>query len=579
MIGWCGKILKIDLGTKRFKTITPDPDILTKFIGGRGLAGYFLKEHITLNWNNPDMPVLLFTGPLANTTSPFSGFINVMSRSPLTGTVGDASVGGDFGSQLKKAGFDGILITGKSDTLCGLEIHNSKINITSASHLAGINTDKTTSLLQDKGSSAVIGPAAENGVLFSNIIFDGNIAGCRNGLGLCFAAKNLKYITVKGTKKTKISDSKELEKSKEDILRLVSASPVLSGNFGISKFGTAALFDLINDRRMLPADNFRHTYFKDAHLLNAPLLKQLYSPKDKGCAECNIMCKKIMPNGTGIPEFETLSHFSALIGNTDIETVISANKFCCESGMDTISAASTLACFSEINEKKLSPSEILKLLSDIAGKKGEGEFLGLGAARYAKMRGCPDTAMAVKNQELSSYDPRGAYGMALAYAVSTRGGCHLSAYPISYEILRKPVAIDRFSFEGKARIIKNSEDINAVIDSLAVCRFVFFSASMEEYAGVFHAVTGINLTANELIKAGERICYNERMTNAANGFSAKDDDLPSRFFNSYGYKGSDINISPIDRKSFLKARTNYYKARGLDKKGLPIAETAKELGL
>lgn len=579
MFGWCGKILKIDLGTKRFKAITPDPDILTKFIGGRGLGGYFLKERITLNWDDPDMPILLFTGPLANTSSFFSGFINVMSRSPLTGTIGDSSVGGNFGTQLKRAGFDGIIITGKSDTLCGIEIYNSKINITSASHLAGINTLKTASLLKDKGSSAVIGPAAENGVLFSNIIFDGNIAGCRNGLGLCFAAKNLKYITVKGTKKTKISDSKELEKSKEDILRLISASPALSGNFGISKFGTAALFDLINERRMLPTDNFRHTYFKDAHLLNAPLLKKLYSPKDKGCPECNIMCKKIMRNGASIPEFETLSHFSALIGNTDIKTVISANKFCNEAGMDTISAASTLACFSEINGKTLSPFEILKLLFDMAGKKGEGKLLSLGASRYAKMKGCPDTAMAVKNQELASYDPRGAYGMALAYAVSTRGGCHQSAYPVSYEILRKPVAIDRFSFEAKARIIKNSEDLNAVVDSLAVCRFVFFAASMEEYAGVFNAVIGINLTANELIKTGERIYYNERMMNAANGFSSKDDDLPSRFFNSYGYKGADIIISPIDRKSFLKARVNYYKARDLDKNGLPVAETVKELGL
>lgn len=574
-----GKILEIDLSEKRFKTFIPDPDILIKFVGGRGLAGYFLKEHITLNWDDPDMPILFFTGPLANTPSPFSGFTNVMSRSPLTGTIGDSSVGGFFGTQLKRAGFDGIIITGKSDTLCGIEIHNSKINIAQVPHMAGMQTGETGSLLKDKGSTAIIGPAAKNGVLFSNIIFDNNIAGCRNGLGLVFAVKNLKYITVKGTKKTKVSDSYELEKSKEDIFRLISASPALSGNFGISKFGTAAFYDLINDRRMMPTDNFRHSFFKHAHLLNAPSLKKIYHPKEDGCPGCNIMCKKITQNGISMPEFEALSHFSALIGNTDIETVISANRFCYETGMDTISAASTLACFSEINENKLTPSEILNLLTDIAYKKGEGKFLGQGAARYAKMKGYPDAAMTVKGQELPSYDPRGAYGMALSYATSTRGGCHLSAYPVSYEILRKPVATDRFTFEGKARIIKNSEDLNAVIDSLAVCGFIFFTASMEEYARVFYAVTGINLSAHELIKAGERIYYNERIMNAANGFSAKDDDLPSRFFNSYGCKGADIKISPINRKDFLKARADYYKARGLDKSGMPIPEIVKKLEL
>ncbi len=579
MFGWCGKILEINLSEKRFRTFTPDPDILIKFIGGRGLSGYFLKEHITLNWDDPGMPVLLFTGPLANTSSPFSGFTNVMSRSPLTGTIGDSSVGGNFGTQLKRAGFDGIIITGKSDILCGIEIHNSKIEIIKVPHMAGMPTGETGSILKDKGSTAVIGPASENGVLFSNIIFDINIAGCRNGLGLVLAAKNLKYITVKGTKKTKVSDPNDLEKSKEDILRLIYASPVLSGSFGISKFGTAALFDLINDRRMMPTDNFRRTYFKHAHLINAPSLRKLYNPKDDGCPQCNIMCKKVIRTGISMPEFETLSHFSALIGNTDIETVISANRFCNETGMDAISAASTLACFSEINEKKLSSSEILDLLNAITYKKGEGEFLGLGAARYAKMKGHPDTAIVVKGQELSSYDPRGAYGMALSYAVSTRGGCNLNAATIGYEILRKPVAINRFTFEGKARIVKNSEDLNAAVDSLAVCRFIFFAASMEEYARVFHAVTGISLSADELIKSGERIYYNERIMNAENGFSAKDDDLPSRFFNSYGYKGSDIKIRPINRKSFLKARTNYYKARGLDKSGMPVPETAKRLGL
>jgi aldehyde:ferredoxin oxidoreductase len=169
--------------------------------------------------------------------------------------------------------------------------------------------------------------------------------------------------------------------------------------------------------------------------------------------------------------------------------------------------------------------------------------------------------------------------MALAYATSTRGGCHLRAYPISHEILRKPVATDRFSFAGKARIIKIAEDANAVVDSLTACKFVFFAASLEEYAKTYTAVTGVGTTAQDLLHAGERIYYNERIMNALNGFTAADDDLPPRFFNEPGSSGNAIDIPPIDRAAFLQARSDYYKIRGLDANGLPTEEKAGELGL
>ena len=187
--------------------------------------------------------------------------------------------------------------------------------------------------------------------------------------------------------------------------------------------------------------------------------------------------------------------------------------------------------------------------------------------------------MTVKGQELPAYDPRGAYGMALAYATSTRGGCHLRAYPISHEILRKPVATDRFTFNGKARIIKIGEDLNAVADSLTACKFIFFAASLEEYAKIYTAVTGIKTSGQDLFKIGERIYYNERIMNSANGFTEKDDDLPDRFFKSPGYQNKHIDIDPIDRKAFLEARSNYYMVRKLDKNGMPLPETAKKLGL
>ncbi len=579
MYGWCGKIARINLSDQTVCVDTADPDILKTFIGGRGLSGYYLREKITLKWHHPDMPLLIFTGPLVNTPSPTSGRMTIMSRSPLTGTVGDSSVGGSFAHQLKKAGFDGIVITGKSETLCGIEIHDQTVRIVDAASFAGRKTGEVHSRIKDKGSTAIIGPAGENGVLFSSIMVDRNFAAGRTGIGRVAGSKNLKYLTVKGTGRTKVFDPEGLRFAREDVFRLASASPVLLGEYGISRFGTGALYDLMDARRMMPTDNFQKTRFGNASRMNAYAFKKKYSPKKTGCRGCHILCKKITEGRTSMPEFETMSHFSALLDNRDIDAVVEANRMCNEMGMDTISAAATLACFSEISKKKLSPQKIVSLLRDIGRNKGIGAELGKGAMMYAQGCGRSDLAMAVKGQELPAYDPRGAYGMALAYATSSRGGCHLRAYPISHEILRKPVATDRFSFKGKARMIKIGEDLNAAADSLTACKFIFFAASLEEYARIYTAVTGMKTSGQDLFETGERINYNERMMNAANGFSGKDDDLPDRFFKSSGEKDGSIQIDPIDRAAFLTARSNYYRARKLDKNGMPVPKVARQLGL
>jgi aldehyde:ferredoxin oxidoreductase len=409
-------------------------------------------------------------------------------------------------------------------------------------------------------------------VLFSNLAFDGRYASGRNGIGLCLSAKNIKYITVKGNCETGVFDPEGLNRACEDIRRLVAASPALLGKFGISNFGTLAFYDLIHSRRMMPTDNFRMTCFDAAPSMNAYVLMKKYQTTGSGCPSCYINCKRMTKDGIIMPEFDSMSHFSALLCNDDIATAIEADNICREMGMDPISAAGTLSCFSEISGKKLSSGEITELLTDIGKGRGVGIELGKGSFRYALSHGCPETSMTVKKQELPAYDPRGSYAMALAYATSTRGGCHLRAYPISYEILRKPVATDRFSFSGKARMVKVSEDLNAVVDSLSVCRFMFFAASLEEYARVYTAVTGMETSAHDLMKTGEAIYYNERMMNAKNGFTADDDDLPYRFFKEAGSSGGIVQIPPINRKDFLVTRSKYYAARGLDDKGMPLSD-------
>jgi aldehyde:ferredoxin oxidoreductase len=245
--------------------------------------------------------------------------------------------------------------------------------------------------------------------------------------------------------------------------------------------------------------------------------------------------------------------------------------------MDTISAGSTLACHSEIIGRRLEPAEILELLRGIA--LGRQKSLAEGSRRYAEAQGRPEASMSVKSLELPAYDPRGAYGMALAYAVATRGGCHLRAYPISHEILRKPVVTDRFSFSGKARIIRIAEDANAAIDSLGVCRFSLFGASTEEYAEAVSAVTGRESSAQDLLDAGERITFRDRMMNSAWGFTSADDDLPARFFTEPGSPGPWPPVAPIPRTDFLEAVARYYRIRGLDPAGAPLGSKVEELGL
>ncbi|MEF8823987.1 MAG: aldehyde ferredoxin oxidoreductase family protein [Desulfohalobiaceae bacterium] len=579
MYGWHGKILWIDLSEGKSSTLTLPEEVYLAHIGGKGLAGYLLKDTMSLGWDDPDMPLVLMTGPLVGTRAPTSGRMCVMSRSPLTGTVADSSVGGGFGSILKKAGWDGVVITGQSREPCGIELRDSECSLSPAGTLQGMGVSQVRERLDGRGSSMIVGPAAENRVRFANIVVDSHFFAGRNGLGLVCAAKNLKYITVQGEGKTQVWDPEGLKQAAEDINRLVAASPVLSGELGLNSYGTGALYDLMDSRRMMPADNFRHTHFPPAGQMNAHAFFREYSPKKAGCTGCRIQCKHRSRDKRPMPEFETMSHFSALIGNESRETIVEANRLCTEYGLDTISTGATLSCYSEVTGRELTPEEILGLIQDIADCRGEGAQLARGSAAYAAEQGMPGTAMTVKGQELPAYDPRGAYGMALAYATSTRGGCHLRSYPIVHEILRKPVVTDRFSFAGKARIIKISEDMNAVVDSLTACKFTFLSATLEEYAKALSAVTGVEYSQQELLDIGERIYFRERMLNCSNGFTARDDDLPERFFSHKGGSFEDMEVPALDREAFLEAVGNYYRIRGLDREGLPLQEKAKELGL
>lgn len=563
MHGWTGKILKVDLSSRTVSREDIPLELLQAYLGGRGLGVRLMRDYYQLPPDSPEMPLIFVVGPLCGTAAPTAARLAVVSRSPLTNTIYDCSAGGRFAWRLKAAGLDALFITGQSPIPVTLHIHGEIVELVPAEQLWGRTVPETVAELSANGSVATIGPAGENGVLFANIMMgEGNSVG-RGGLGAVMGWKRLKAVVVNGTAKTAIADQKLFDSARADVMRLFKASPVIFGELGIAEYGTPALVDLMHQRRMAPTENFTRTIFEESGNYSGVAIRRDCSAKKDGCYGCPIQCKKSNPAGEHLPEYETVSHFGALNGISELSAIVKANTLCNQLGMDTISAAATLSAFGEARGRFPSAAEVEQLLQDIAARKGEGELLSLGSRRYAEHLGRPELSMSVKGLELPAYDPRGAYGMALAYCTSNRGGCHLRAYPVSHEILRKPVATDRFSFDGKARIISIAEDSNAAIDSLVACKFSFFGASLEEYAELLTAVTGVDYTPHSLREIGRNIYLTERFYNCENGFDSQADTLPDRFFSEPGSSGEGIDIQALDRARFADELQKYYRIRGL----------------
>lgn len=567
MYGWTGNILQVNLSDSTAERREIPRHLLEEYLGGRGLGVRLMREYFRLDPFDPFMPLIFACGPLCGTAAPTAARLSVASRSPLTDTIYDSSAGGRFAWRLKASGLDVLFITGKSPRPVALAITPHGVEFLPAGTLWGSDIPTTVAALRERGSVAAIGPAGENGVLFANIMMgEGNAVG-RGGLGAVMGAKNLKAVAVNGDLTTHIADQPLFDRARQDVMRLFKASPVIFGPLGIAEFGTPVLVDLMAQRRMAPTGNFSGTFFADSGNYSGPAIKKAYSAVKDGCYGCPIQCKKSTPAGEHLPEYETVSHFGALNRVNDLYAIVKSNSICNKLGLDTISAAATLSAWGEIRGRFPQVGEIPGLLHDMALRRGDGALLSLGSRRLAEEMGRPALSMSVKSLELPAYDPRGAYGMALAYVTSSRGGCHLRAYPISHEILRKPVPTDRFSFSGKARIITIAEDSNAAVDSLVACKFSFFGASLEEYAELLSAATGIPYSPQRLKEIGRRICLTERFYNCANGFSRPDDLLPERFFSEPGSSGDGIIIDPIDRLRFEEELDKYYRIRGLNSMG------------
>ncbi|MGI6425011.1 MAG: aldehyde ferredoxin oxidoreductase family protein [Tepidanaerobacteraceae bacterium] len=600
MFGWAGCILRVNLSNK---AITKEP--LNKrdaelYLGSRGLATKIFMDEVDPKVDpfSPDNKLIFMTGPLTGTFASSGGRYEVVTKAPLTGTIGASNSGGHFGPELKFAGYDGIIIEGESDTPVYIYINDDKVELKNAEHLWGKNvfdaTDEVLKATSMEARVACIGPGGEKGVLFATVMNDKHRAAGRSGLGAVMGSKKLKAIAVKGTKSVKVAKPKEFLEACIDARNKLKAHPVTSE--GLPTYGTQILINTLNEVGALPTRNWRDGgYFEHAEDISGETLTEKYLVRNKGCFGCSIGCGRVtrIPDGKYKsfgegPEYEAGWAYGASCGVRDLEAVSKANFLCNEYGIDPITMGCTIACAMEMSEKGiLSKDEIgmalkfgdadaiVKLTEMTGNREGFGDKLAQGSYRLAASYGYPELSMSVKKQEMPAYDARGVQGMGLAYATSNRGGCHVRGYLTSPEVLGIPEKLDPLVTTDKASWLKTFQDLTAVIDSAGVCLFTSFALGLPEYSAMLREALGWEISDEEILRIGERIWNLERLFNIEAGLSKADDTLPERLLKepmpSGPAKGKVVQLDEM--------LTEYYQVRGWDEEGIPTEDKLKELSI
>lgn len=587
-----GKVLRIELSRKKTSSQPLTKEQTELFLGGRGLGVDILFRELPRGTNplSPENKMVFATGPLTGTGAPTSGRYSVITRSPLTGTIFDSNSGGHFGVQLKRSGWDAVVVEGKAEKPSYLWIRDESIEIRNADHIWGSNTHTTEDTVKsetDKEAKvACIGPAGERQVLISAIINDKHRAAGRGGVGAVMGSKNLKAIAVLGTHETPIANREEFTAAARVGLEAISKNPVTKDS--LPNYGTAVLVNVINEIGALPTMNFRRGYFEDADAISGETIRERIFEKRVACDACTIACGRETKipgrdrHGEG-PEYETIGAFGAACGVRDLEAITEANYLCNEYGLDTISTGSTIACAMELSDTghltsgpRFGDSEaMVNLVKMIGERTGIGNELAEGSFRFAERHGHPEFSMSVKALEIPAYDPRGIQGMGVAYATSNRGACHLRAYMTSPEVLGNPALIDRFKIDGKASLTILLQNISAATDSMVLCRFSQFAMNPEHYARLLRAVTDIPFSARDLMDIGERIFNLERVFNVREGFGREADSLPKRVLETPLPEGHSKNVT-VALDPMLD---EYYRLRGWTSNGIPTINTLSELKL
>jgi aldehyde:ferredoxin oxidoreductase len=600
--GYQGKILRVDLTNEKITTEPLNKEWAKQFIGGKGLGARYLFEELKPGTDplSPDNILSIWTGPLVGTLTPLTGRYVLVTKSPLTGTFLDSYAGGFFGSELKYTGFDGVIIKGKAKKLSYLWINDGKAEIRDAKNLAGKDTFKTEELVRKETGHkftrvASIGPAGEKLGLISSVTSDITRNAARGGTGAVFGSKNLKAVAVKGSMGVEVQNIEEFTKmAKEMVLKDVVENP---DHAGMITDGTPILVAMSNDAGILPTKNWRTGVFEDSKGIDSEAVKSRVLVRKKACFDCAIACGSYSKVKSGIfkgaategPEYETLGLCGSNCGIGNVEAVVKFVEDCDRLGLDSISAGNVVALAMDLFEKGVltkkdtgglnlkfgNEEAYAKMPSMIANRQAIGNILADGAKRAAKKigKGAEKLTVEVKGMEYPAYDPRGTIGMALAYATSDRGACHLRAWPVAADAYGSQ---DPWSPEGKAAICVEDQTRTSVKWSFIFCDF--YSVNFPNMAKYYSAVTGVQSSEEHLRKVGRRIWNLTRAFNAREGFTRKDDTMPERMEKEPLPDGKPKG-HVVPRTDFEKMLSEYYKLWGWDDQGRPTKKALDEAGL
>ncbi len=599
MYGYYGKFLKVDLTSGEIGELPVNEQMAREFLGGCGLSARLIYNSVKPGMDvlDPQNPLVFAAGPYVGTPIPMVSRSSVCGVSPQTGYWGEATTGGVFPFRIKAAGYDGIFITGKAKKPVYLLVIDGKTEIKDASKLWGKNSYQTQELIKkeinQRGLSiSCIGEGGENLVKYAGVMNDEGRTAGRCGMGTLMGSKNLKAVAVTGSQTAPQADEaklRELSRQFRELLIGRRASMMEYGTQGYMETGY-----VIGDS---PARYFTRTVFP-VHRVSAVSFRRDYTIENYACFGCPTMCGRELkhfkkgPDSIDGPEYETVGTFGPLSWNFDKDIIVQANQFCNETGIDTISAGVTIAYAMYLFEKGILSENkagmkiewgdgktILKLLKMIVKREGIGDLLAEGTLKVAQALGAdPETVAAVKGLEIPMHDPRNTTGMAISYATGSRGACHLRGDYYSFDLgSRVPEygiqAFDRFESKGKSPMAAKYQNFKDVYDSILMCKFA--NATPTQMVDFLNAITGWNVTTDELLVIGDRSMNIKRSISNKLGVNRTHDHMP------------DISIAPMKEGATAGKSPNmdtllreYYQFRQWDwETGKPKAEKLVSLGL
>ncbi len=618
------KVLTINLSSGEVsRKEIGDSDLMSRYLGGRGIATLMLLESIDpeIDPNDPENIIIFAPGVLTGTMAPSSGRTSVIFKSPATNRFFKANVGGHFGAQLKFAGVDLLAVTGKAERPVYVRIRDDQVSIADASHLWGKDVRECSRLVREELDDpevqlACIGPAGENGVVYASIQVSLYNAAGRGGGGALMGAKNLKAIAVSGSRSVTVAQPDPFRAIVERVWNKMRQA---SGVKPLSDYGTSIGIEFTNTIGAFPVRNFQESsidevkYLTGNYLVEAGFLKRKVS-----CFSCPVACHRFVTvdrgnyrgTFTGGPEYETLSALGGGCGSTDTAGIIKANELCNILGLDTISTGSCIQWLLECRQRGIVTDQdaggldlswgnsetVIQLVRMIAFREGIGDLLAKGLKRASEEMGRSSFQWAIQANglEQSRVETRSAFGYALAFAVNSRGPDHLNTECLaefggseeSRALIKAITGSEKHanphSPEKRAEIVRWHEDIYAASDCLGICAFATtaqYWIDEQDVAELYRCCTGLPMEAEGAMRAGRRIITMERMFNAALGVTRKDDVLPYRLMHEE-QKGA-LHDAAINSEAMLdRMKDGYYRLHQWDlKTGLPTPETLAALGL